>query len=247
MLSALALLAALQSAAADAPDIPGLCEALAAGRPQSAADYHNLATCHYAGVGVARDLERARALYGEAADRGHGKAQCALGRMAMRGLGGEEDATRGLILCRAGAESGDADAQAELGRLALTGEFGVARDVAAARRWLLRAAEQGQGEAALLLGRSYWNREDGERDVAAAIRWGGAAYAAGRPEAASLVARALLFRLAEAGPPDEADPADVDEAIVWFDRAAQIEPDPEQRQVAVRMLARLRDIREGLE
>ncbi|MCA1749231.1 MAG: sel1 repeat family protein [Sphingomonadales bacterium] len=238
---------ALMQPASAGPDIPGLCAQLAATGANTPAEQHNLATCHYAGVAVDQDFPRARELYEQAARRGHGKAQCALGRMLMRGLGGEEDAARGVILCRAGAEDGDADAQAELGRLYLAGAFGVERDPAAARRWLLRAAEQGEGGAALLLGRSYWNSEDGGRDAAAAARWGEVAYVAGEPSAALLVGQALVFALSEAGPPEEADPAAVDAAILWFTRAAEIEPDTEKRQVAVRMLARLRDIREGLE
>ena len=242
-----ALIALLQTAGEAPPDIPALCSRLAEDGPQSAADYHNLATCYYAGVSVERDLPRARSLYEQAAERGHGKAQCALGRMLMRGEGGDDDATRGRILCEAGAEDGDADAQAELGRLFLAGEFGVERDLDTARRWLLRAAEQGQGEAALLLGQMYWNRGDGGRDAAATERWGTIAYEAGQASAALLVGRALLFELSEAGSPDEADPAEVDRAIVWFERAAEVEPLPDQRQLAVRQLANLRDIREGLE
>lgn len=248
MLPILTALALMQpSADATNPDIPGLCAALAESGAETAAEQHNLATCYYAGVRVARDLARARALYEQAASRGHGKAQCALGRMLMRGQGGEADAPRGVILCRAGAEDGDADAQAELGRLHLFGAFGAEHDLALARRWLMRAAEQGEGGAALLLGQSYWNSEEGGRDAAAAARWGEIAFEAGEPAAALLVAQALLHALSEGGPPDQADPDDVDAAILWFTRAAASEPDAEKRQVAVRMLARLRDIRERLD
>src|SRR4051812_21983762 len=57
-------------------------------------------------------------------------------------------------------------------------------------RWLIpcqRAAENGDGQAALILGMIHWNGDGVPKDNAASARWWKVADQAGRPEAAKLL------------------------------------------------------------
>ncbi|MDX1593337.1 MAG: hypothetical protein R3298_03745 [Gammaproteobacteria bacterium] len=71
---------------------------------------------------------------------------------------------------RAAALAGDAEAQARLGSRLYRGD-GVPRDLVAAFRWLLRAAEQGSVTAQTGLAVLYYNGEGTPQHLVEALKW----------------------------------------------------------------------------
>lgn len=212
----------------------------AAGRHASA--LHNLATCYFNGTGRPRDLNRARDLYGQAADMNFAKAACALGNMLTAGTGGPADPQRGVELCKRAADTGLPDAQTDYGGYLLTNRY-IAKDAVAARRYLSLAAAQGQRNAAFLLGQIYWKGDGTDKNIAEAAKWWLVAYKGGRMDAAGLLGRAALAEIL----PGLQDKRSVrvgalKEAEHWFGIAAEKDPDPEQRRKAAEMLTHLKSI-----
>jgi TPR repeat protein len=116
-------------------------------------------------------------------------------------------AEKGIARVMALADSGDAAAQTALALAYLRGT-GVGSDDAAARRWSMAAATQGQPVAQYLLGTLYAQHDDGE-----AARWFQAAALQGNLKAMHNLAIAYAEGLGVAR-----DPA---QAAQWFARAAQ--------------------------
>lgn len=228
-------LATVAQAVAAPPSTPRatiatVCAALDRRQNLNAEDLHNLATCLFRGEGMSRDLNRARTLYRQAADRGYVRAQCALGNMMIEGTGGAQDIAGGLALCRRAAEAGEAQAQTDFGNYLLTGRV-MPKDAVEARRWYLLAAQQGQANAAFVLGQIYWNGDGVAKDYAEAARWWRVAHERGRPDAAYLLAREASVRSLSRGQ-ENIDAAAVEEAIRWFEFAARTDPSPADRQDA---------------
>jgi TPR repeat protein len=97
------------------------------------------------------------------------------------------------------AASGVADAQHDLGLMCLRGDH-VPQDGRAAMTWLRRAAEQGQVDAQLALGRLYLSGfETVGPDVAESRRWLTAAAAGGNSEATRLLNQVATIEADNAG------------------------------------------------
>lgn len=125
------------------------------------------------------------------------------------GLSHRHVAQSGLPRVIALADSGDARAEAMLALAYLRGE-GVTGDEAAAMRWSLAAATQGQPVAEYLLGTFYL---EGDRDDGQAVRWFQAAAAQGNIKSMHNLAIAYAEGLGV-----DKDPV---QAVSWFARAAQ--------------------------
>ena len=129
--------------------------------------------------------------------------------MVSSGVSHRQVAQNGIAHVIALADSGDAAAQTALALDYLRGQ-GVAGDDAAAKRWSLAAALQGQPVAEYLLGTLYL---EGNKDESEAARWFLAAAAQGNVKAMHNLAIAF-----DQGLGVEKDPA---EAVKWFVRAAE--------------------------
>lgn len=89
------------------------------------------------------DMLGAMPIIKKAADAGHAAAQAMYAHMILAGGSGDEEA---LDYFRKSAEQGNADGQLGLGSMYASGE-GVKRDLAEGRKWVTKAAEQGQPSA----------------------------------------------------------------------------------------------------
>lgn len=131
----------------------------------------------------------ARQIWTALSDKGVAEAWFNLGILAEDGLGEPKDAARAVALYEQGAQGGSVKAQFRLGQIYLQGKL-VPADRQAAERWLGKAAESGDREAAEQL---------------AALRAGGTAadpYLAARQlesEGRATEAAAAYQRLSDAG------------------------------------------------
>lgn len=191
---------------------------------------HNLARCYETGQGGrAVDASKARQYYARGAGFGYAKSQCALGNLMVAGNGGPIDAAGGVELCRRGAEAGNADAQTDYGGYLLVGKV-ARRDPVEARRWLLEAAQQRQGNAAYLLAQIYWKGDGVVADRVVAARWWRVAHDAGRPDAALWLGREAFARsLGDNNGQKTVDRDILKEARSWFVIAAEKDPDGKLR------------------
>jgi TPR repeat protein len=114
-------------------------------RADFAADYANGNRAYGTG-----DVRAAIALLTPAAAGGHAPSQALMGRI----LEGAFESAEAAKYYRLAAEQGDPDGLYGLGVLYLSGE-GVPRDAAAARGWILKAAEKGHVNAATTVGLAY--------------------------------------------------------------------------------------------
>lgn len=101
-----------------------------------------LGECYFYGRGVARDSEKAVALFRQVAEKGHTAAQHALAMRFEYGDGVEPDLTEAAKWYRLAAEQGHTEAQSSLGILLADGK-GVTRDEAEAVKWYREAASKG--------------------------------------------------------------------------------------------------------
>jgi TPR repeat protein len=118
---------------------------------------------------LAGDVVGAMPALKRAADAGHAEAQSLYGYI----LDKSEENESAAKYFRAAAEQGNADGQYGLGALYAAGE-GVARDPAAAREWLERAAGQGHAQAVMALSQAFFAQKLGfRRDPAdaAGLAW----------------------------------------------------------------------------
>jgi TPR repeat protein len=104
-------------------------------------DYH-LGLLYWRALGGKRDAERAVACFESAASAGHPAAETALGIALHSGVGVAKDNDRARACFRSAAGAGDKDAMVQLATMSEPSD---------ARRWLLRAAEQGHAPAMLHL------------------------------------------------------------------------------------------------
>ena len=124
-----------------------------------------------------------------------------------------------LAKTQAGARAGDANAQTHLGDDYLLGQEGAPKDVAQARHWYELAAQQGQPNAAFVLGEIYWNGDGVAKDNAAAARWWKVAYERGRDDAAKLLGDEAFARAKGEGETWKL-PA-LQEALGWYQKDAE--------------------------
>ncbi len=133
-------------------------------------------------------------------DSGHSQSLSALAYLTLNGLGTAADPGHAHDLYIQAARQGLPEAQTNAGVLFLTGQ-GKARDLTRARYWLTEAAEAGEVEAMLQLGRALRESDDSvEAQPAQARMWLERAATAGSTEAA--MALGFLLRSEELGNPD---------------------------------------------
>lgn len=107
----------------------------------------------------------------EAAEKGHAKAQLALGECYYLGRGVSQDYAEMVKWYRKAAEQGNADAQCSLAICYQNGH-GVSRDRAEMVKWYRKAAEQGDAMAQYKLGYFYYYGGWGvPQDYAKAVEW----------------------------------------------------------------------------
>jgi len=115
-------------------------------------------------------------------------------------------------------------------------------------QWLAlceRAATQGNGHAALMVGAIYWNGDGVAKDHAAAAHWFEIADLAGQTRAAKMLGDEAFGRLVKAAHPADTD-AILDVAIGWYEKAVEVEPMPEAKAEAEQSLAMLSDMKQKL-
>ena len=113
-------------------------------------------------------------------------------------------------------------------------------------QWLAtceRAALQGNGHAALMVGAIYWNGDGVAKDHAAAARWFELADLAGETRAAKMLGDEAFVRLVKTANPDRAV---LDTAIGWYEKALEIEPVPAAKAEVEQSLAMLSSFKEKL-
>lgn len=116
-------------------------------------------------------------------------------------------------------------------------------------QWLAtceRAALQGDGHAALMVGAIYWNGDGVAKDHAAAARWFELADLAGETRAAKMLGDEAFGRLVKTAKPEDADRAVLDTAIGWYEKALEVEPVPAAKAEAQQSLAMLSSFKEKL-
>jgi len=116
-------------------------------------------------------------------------------------------------------------------------------------QWLAlceRAATQGNGHAALMVGAIYWNGDGVAKDHAAAARWFEKADLAGETRAAKMLGDEAFGRLVKAAKPEDTDRAVLDTAIGWYEKALEVEPVPEVKAEAQQSLAMLSSLKQTL-
>lgn len=170
---------------------------------------NSLAALHEEGRGVALDLEQARVLYLEAADRGDSYAMNNLGRIHRDGLGVPVDREAAVGWFRRAAAHGNTFAYNNLGWLLL--EEG---DASEALVLFEGAADAGDIYGYNNLGWMYERGLGVEPDLRQAIGWYEKAAAGGQPHAP--INLGLIYRDGRQGVP--ADPA---QAARWFAEAAR--------------------------
>ena len=104
------------------------------------------------------------------ADKGHAKAQLALGHMYELGRGVPQDSAEAVKWYRKAAEQGHAAAQYDLGLMYASG-LGVPQDYADAAKWYRKAADQGFATAMLSLGFMYTAGQGVPQDLVSAWVW----------------------------------------------------------------------------
>ena len=99
------------------------------------------------GLGVKKDLARARRLYLAAAEQGNAKAMHNLAVLYAEGIDGKPDYATAVTWFRKAAQHGVADSQYNLGILYARG-IGVRQDLSEAYKWFALAAARGDKESA---------------------------------------------------------------------------------------------------
>jgi len=166
---------------------------------------NNLGNCYQLGHGVKRDDSEAVRLFRLAAGQGLVDAQSNLGGMYADGRVTSHNSAD-LALITNAAEAGYSSAEFNLGLMYFKG-YGVSKDLVAAARWYLRAAQRGNLDAQENLGLMLYNRGN----FIDAARWFKAAAARGRP-----LSQYNLSVLYYNGEGVERDPV---EAYVWLNLA----------------------------
>ena len=146
---------------------------------------------HFGNFGYEVDLERAKAEYLFAADRGVTKAQVNLGELLLSGELGEADAISGLSWLLKAAQADDPKALYRLARLLFNEERGnnpfTSSENTQAISLFKRAATQGHEPSQFALGLIYYFGITTEEDELLGIYWINEAYEAGYNPAAEFV------------------------------------------------------------
>lgn len=151
------------------------------------------------GDGVALDYAQACEWFEKAAAQGHESALITLAWMYANGTGVETDEARARELYLEAARRGSAKAQYVVATMYRFAQYGLAKDIAEAVSWYLKAADQGMPTAQLALGKMLMEGKGVARDDAAALQWLSLAHVNGSKRAEDYV-KHLIRRM---------DPAEV--------------------------------------
>jgi localization factor PodJL len=99
------------------------------------------------GRGIAKDIERAKDLYQQAADKGNIRAMHNLGVLAAEGTGGKPNYTSAALWFGKAAEYGVKDSQYNFAVLLARG-LGVTKDLVQSYTWFAIVAASGDADAA---------------------------------------------------------------------------------------------------
>jgi len=169
------------------PAIRWLERAASAGAPVA---QYQLGRLLFAGSGIERDVERARALFADSARAGYPRAQRTVAGLNMTGGEGiKQNVQLGFNWFSKAAEGGDPSAQYFLSKFYKAG-IGTRTDDDEAMRWLRRSATAGHPAAQALLGAEYLGFGDLEQDDGRAYFWLSLANRAGVLEVTDLVSYA---------------------------------------------------------
>jgi TPR repeat protein len=208
---------------------------------------HLVGMCYQSGASGAPDKAKAEAAYARAADMGFTKSKCALGQMLMAD---PKRTARGLALCQEAGEAGDVEAQVAVGNAYFNGSAGK-RDLAAARTWYDKAAQQKNFDASRKLGQMYANGDGGPKDVKKALELWTAAEKAGDPLVAILVADQLFSDITGGRKPGPGrygfrggiPVKDIEIVEAWYQQAKSQDPRPDVQKradYALSILARFK-------
>lgn len=205
-----------QDAAADVEaDVAAVARAAEAGDARAMYRYARILS---AGRGTVRDEKRAFEWYARAAEAGEPRAMTAVGVMYANGIGVERNPDDAVRWYRRAAEAGNTQGMVLLSDRLLTdapagGAASAAEGEREAARLLRTAAEAGDADAALRLGRLHVDGRGVERSPKEAVRW--LSVAAAMDE---VVAMEELGALHEGA---MAELRDLAKAGEWYARAAE--------------------------
>jgi TPR repeat protein len=143
------------------------------------------------GDGVGLDYEKARSWFEKAIAQGHENALITLAWMYAHGTGVEVDEARARDLYLEAAGRGSAKAQYVVATMYRFAQYGLAKDMALALEWYLKAADQGMPTAQLALGKLLMEGKGVMRDDAAALQWLSLAHVNGSKRAEDYVKRLI--------------------------------------------------------
>jgi len=166
-------------------------KAAKAGNPEA---QFRLGVMYGNGDGVGLDYEQARAWFEKAIAQGHENATITLAWMYANGTGVEVDEQRACDLYLEAARRGSAKAQYVVATMYRFAQYGLAKDMAAAVHWYLKAADQGMPTAQLALGKLLMEGKGVTQDDAAALQWLSLAHVNGSKRAEDYV-KHLLKRM----------------------------------------------------
>ena len=177
-----------------------------------AKDY--LGDCYRNGQGVEKDLYEAARWYKDAADNnGTANAAHSLAFMYMNGEGVPENEKKAVDYFMIAAEGGIIQAQRIIAQEYVSGDI-LSRDYEAARVWMEKAANQGDAQAQLMLGR-YYVSDFGYNDDQKAFEWFEKAAEQGDAEAEYTVGGCYIYEIHVKKNPAVANQ--------WFEKAASKE------------------------
>ena len=111
--------------------------------------------CYENGLGVVQNPEEAVKWYKLAAEQNDAQAQVFLAYCYELGLGVAKDQKQTVELMGKAAEAGNAEAQYNMALYSSKGQYGVTKDYEVSFNWAMKSANQGYGQAELLVGAYY--------------------------------------------------------------------------------------------
>ena len=143
-------------------------KAAKAGNPEA---QFRLGVMYGNGDGVGLDYSQARAWFEKAVAQGHENAIITLAWMYANGTGVDVDEQRARDLYLEAARRGSSKAQYVVATMYRFAQYGLAKDMAAAVQWYLKAADQGMPTAQLALGKLLMEGKGVMQDDSAALQW----------------------------------------------------------------------------
>ena len=164
------------------------------------------------GLGVEKNVDRARELFQQSYEQGNPFGAYNLASLYAMGTGVKKDCRKALAILHSPAESGNPVAQVNLASLYADGSICTKRDLDKAVHWYTEAAKQEDPLAMHSLGAMHARGEGFEQDFAKAITW--YSRAAEKGYASSQAALGFMHQYGQGVEPD------IEKAIHWYRLAA---------------------------